>query len=311
MSSDINERVEENIDEPAPQRAAGLWRDAIRDLRKRPTVIISLLVIIAVLAIGFFPSLFTGTNPKACDISLNKAPAAPGHPFGFSHEGCDYYAQTIYGAGPSIQLSLMVVVGTLIIGGLLGILAGFYGGWLDVVFSRAVDVFNSIPFLLGAILLLTMFRDLSIPFLSTRLQAIIPAVITLIIFGWTSTMRLVRASVIEARNLDYVQAARSLGASNRRLMFRHILPNAIAPVVSLIPLSIAGMISVEATLSFLGLGVRKPEITWGLMIDDATKWFVNGYPMLLLIPSAFLIATVLAFVLLGDALRDALDPKLR
>ncbi|CAM3527936.1 ABC transporter permease [Stackebrandtia soli] len=314
--SDLNERVEETIDshqapDYKPERAASLWGDAWRDLRKRPSVIISGLVILIVMVMGFFPELFTSVNPKSCNIALSKQGPTEGHPFGFSAEGCDYFAQTIHGAGPSIKLSLLVVAGTLVIGGLFGIIAGYYGGWIDAVFSRTVDVFNSIPFLLGAILLLTMFRDVKVPFLGAQLQAILPAVITLIIFGWTSTMRLIRASVIEARGLDYVQAARSLGASNYRIMFRHIMPNAIAPVMSLIPLSIASMISVEATLSFLGLGVRKPSITWGIMIDDAAGWFSAGYQMLLIIPSVFLVLTVLSFVLLGDAVRDALDPKLR
>lgn len=292
-------------------RSASLWRDAVRDLRKRPTVIVSIIIIIPILVMAFFPGLFTDVNPKTCNIGLSKAGSEPGHPFGYSAEGCDYLAQTVYGAGPSIQLSLLVVLGTLIIGGLVGILAGYYGGWVDAVFSRAVDTFNSIPFLLGALLLLSMFRDVRIPGIGARLAAIMPAVVVLIVFGWTGTMRLIRASVIESRNLDYVQAARSLGGSNRRLMFRHILPNAIAPVMSLIPLNVAGMISAEATLSFLGVGVRKPEITWGIMISDATPYFTSGYPMLLIIPSVFLIATVLSFVLLGDAIRDALDPKLR
>lgn len=304
--------VETSTDKPAKRkRAASLWGDALVDLRKRPTVIISIIVLLPILVMAFFPNWITAVNPKDCDIGLAKAGPAPGHPLGYSAEGCDYLAQTVYGAGPSIELSLLVVIGTLIIGGLVGIVAGYYGGWVDAVFSRAVDTFNSIPFLLGALLLLSMFRDVQIPGIGVRLAAILPAVVVLIVFGWTGTMRLIRASVIEARGLDYVQAARSLGAPNSRIMFRHILPNAVAPVMSLIPLSIAGMISAEATLSFLGVGVRKPEITWGIMISDATPFFTSGHPMLLIIPSAFLVLAVLSFVLLGDAIRDALDPKLR
>ncbi|GIG65478.1 ABC transporter permease [Phytomonospora endophytica] len=310
--SDANVQVTAAV-VPKTQKTRSLWSDAFHDLRKRPTVVISALVILVMLLIGFFPGLFNfqGQNPKACDLALTRGGMSGSHWFGFDEFGCDYYAQAIYGAGPSIQLAIIVVTATLLIGGLFGVLAGFYGGWVDAIFSRAVDVFNSIPFLLGAMLLLTMFRDWKIPGLGTRFQAIIPAAITLIIFSWTGTMRLIRASVIESRGLDYVQAARSLGASDRRIMFRHILPNAMAPVVSLIPLSIAGMITAEASLSFLGLGVRPPEITWGMMISTGAGYFTTGYPRLLLVPSAFLIITILAFVLLGDAIRDALDPKLR
>lgn len=308
--SDVSAIEEAVTETPKVAKPASLFGDAVRDLRRRPTVILSVVIIVPILLIAFFPWLFTSVDPEVCRIAKVKAPPEPGHPFGFSPDGCDYYAQTIYGAGPSIKLSLMVVIGTLIIGGLVGILAGYYGGWLDAVFSRAVDTFNSIPFLLGALLMLSMFRNVEIPFVSASLAAILPAVITLIFFGWTSTMRLIRASVIESRGLDYVQAAKSLGASNRRIMFRHILPNAVAPVMSLIPLSIAGMISAEATLSFLGIGVRPPAISWGIMISKASDIFVTN-PMLLIIPSIFLVATVLSFVLLGDAIRDALDPKLR
>jgi ABC-type dipeptide/oligopeptide/nickel transport system permease subunit len=143
--SDLNERVEETIDSHQapgykPERAASLWGDAWRDLRKRPAVIGSGVVILVVLVMAFFPTLFTDVNPTSCNIGLSKQGPSDGHPFGFSAEGCDYFAQTIHGAGPSIKLSLLVVIGTLVIGGLFGILAGFYGGWVDVLFSRAVDV---------------------------------------------------------------------------------------------------------------------------------------------------------------------------
>lgn len=298
---------------PVQTKTRSLWADAFHDLRKRPTVIISSIVILIILFIAFFPGAlnFKDQNVKLCDLANSRGPMSGDHWFGFDEFGCDYYAQALYGAGPSIQLALIVVSVTLVIGGFIGVLAGFYGGWIDTIFSRAVDVFNSIPFFLGAVLLLSLFRDVKIPGVGSRLGAIIPAAVTLVVFGWTSTMRLIRASVIEARNLDYVHAARSLGASDMRIMFRHILPNAMAPVLSLIPLSIAGMISTEAALSFIGLGVRPPEITWGMMISSGATYFTNGYPRLLIIPGIFLIITTLAFVLLGDAIRDALDPKLR
>ena len=292
------------------KRQASLMGDAFRDLRKRPIVIISVIVIVPILLLAFVPQLFTSTDPTVCHISKALDPPAKGHPFGFSSEGCDYFAQTIYGAGPSIKLALLTLVLTLIIGGLLGVLAGYYGRWVDAIFSRMVDTFNSIPYFLGAILILTMFRNVEIPYVSDQLAAILPAVAALTFFGWPGTMRLIRASVLEARNLDYVQAARSLGGSNRRLMFRHILPNAIAPTMSLIPLSLAGYVSTEAALSFIGIGVQPPAISWGIMINDATTKFLN-HPMLLVIPSILLVLTVLSFVLLGDAIRDALDPKMR
>ncbi|GLZ81084.1 peptide ABC transporter permease [Actinorhabdospora filicis] len=300
-----------DVSTPKPSKQRSLWSDAFHDLRKRPTVIVSVVVLLVVFAIAFFPSLFTSVDYKQCDIALTKAGPVSGHPLGFDEFGCDLYSQAIYGAGPSIQLALMVVVITLLVGGFIGVLAGFYGRWVDAIFSRIVDIFSSVPFLLGSILLLAMFRDVDLPLISGQFELIIPAVLTLALFGWTNTMRLIRASVMEARSQDYVHAARSLGAADGRIMFRHILPNAMAPVVSLIPLSIGGLISAEATLSFLGLGIKPPSITWGIMISNGAGWFTGGYPRLLIVPSIFLIVTVLAFVLLGDAIRDALDPKLR
>ena len=166
-----------------------------------------------------------------------------------------------------------------------------------------------IPLLLAALLLLSLFRNVDVG--SGTFNVILLPATVLIMFGWMSYARYIRASVLEAKSLDYVTAAKVLGASDLRVMFRHVLPNAISPVTALVPTSIAGIIGAEAVLAFLGIGVRPPAISWGIMISNGAEWVTGGYPHLLLFPLGCLIATVLALVVLGDALRDALDPRLR
>jgi peptide/nickel transport system permease protein/oligopeptide transport system permease protein len=187
-----------------------------------------------------------------------------------------------------------------VLGGALGLLAGFYGGWVDTLISRIIDIFLSLPFLLGSLVFLTVFKK----------QDIFHISMVLVILGWTTIARVMRGNVIASKNLDYVAAARSLGAGNVRLMFRHILPNAVAPVVVLATIALGSFVSAEATLTFLGVGLQPPEESWGIMISDHQVYFLEK-PWLLLYPTSLLIGTVLSFILMGDALRDALDPKMR
>jgi oligopeptide transport system permease protein len=291
----------ERAAEPGTERNASLWADAWRDLRRRPVAVGSAIVVLLVSSMAVFPSLWTRTDPTNCDISLSKAKPSAQHLFGANELGCDYYAMTIYGAKASITVALFATALVVLIGGLVGMAAGFYGGWVDAVLSRFSDIFFALPFLLGALVFLSMLRSQSV-------WTVVGAFATL---GWPGLARIVRASVLSTKNMDYVQAARSLGAGDRRLLFRHILPNASAPAIVVATIALGGYVASEATLSYLGIGLQPPTISWGIMISQGQSWVTSGYPHLLLFPAAFLSATVLAFILLGDALRDALDPKLR
>jgi oligopeptide transport system permease protein len=186
---------------------------------------------------------------------------------------------------------------------LFGLAAGFYGGWIDAFLSRFIDVMLGIPFLLGAIVLA---RRLSGP----NDTGVVAVTITLGLLGWTAGARVIRSSVISAKNQDYVAAARMLGAGSGRIMFRHILPNSIAPFVVVLTMLLGTNIASEATLSYLGVGLKGDAISWGVAISDATP-YVRTHPGPLVWPSVFLGVTVLAFIMLGDAVRDAFDPKLR
>jgi oligopeptide transport system permease protein len=170
------------------------------------------------------------------------------------------------------------------------------------VISRVIDIVFGIPLLLGALVLLKS--------LSNRDVGIWGVVFTLGVFGWTTAARVMRSTVIATMQQDYVQAARALGAGNLRIMLRHILPNAIAPVVVVLTILLGGFIAAEATLSFLGIGLQPPSISWGIDISDAQERIRQAaHP--LLFPAGFLSVTVLAFIMLGDAIRDAFDPRLR
>lgn len=298
--------------EPTSARGRSLWSDTFRRMRRRPDVIIASVISLFFLIVALVPALFTGTDPRRCDISESRLPPqgfGGEHPFGTNLHGCDVFAQLVHGAQPSLLLAFTVVGASLLIGLVLGTISGFYLGIVDSVISRILEIFLVIPFLLAALLLLSMFRN--VDFGGGQFATIIQPAIVLTAFGWMGYTRYVRASVLETKNLDYVAAARALGASNARLMFIHILPNAIGPVTALVPTAIAGVIAAEAVLAFLGIGVRPPAVSWGIMISDGAEWFAGGFPHLLLFPLGCLLATILSFVVIGDNLRDALDPKLR
>lgn len=286
---------------PRKERNASLWADAGRELIRNPIFVISAIVVLLILSMALLPGLWTSTDPGACDIKFSRAKPTSGHIFGFSEQGCDYYAQAIHGAGPSIAVAFLATAGAVLLGSLTGIFSGFYGGWTDAILSRITDIFLGLPFLLGTLTLLSLLPA----------RNVWTVVLALIALGWTTTARIMRGSVIATKNMDYVQAARSLGASNTRIIFRHVLPNAVAPVIVVATIALGAYVSAEATLTFLGVGLRPPTVSWGVMIDKGTEWVLSGFPHLLLVPVAFLVATVLSFILMGDALRDALDPKLR
>ncbi len=289
-----------SMPEGATSKPRSLGSDAWRDLRRNPMFIVSALLIVFLVIVAVFPGLFTGTDPKFCELSHSNESRGPGHPFGFDRQGCDIYSRTIYGARASVAVGILVTTGVVLIGGVLGALAGFYGGILDSWLSRVTDVFFAIPLLLGAIVFLQAF-----PF--RNIWTVVGAIM---IFGWPQFARIMRGSVISVKESDFVTAARALGASDVRILTRHILPNAVAPVIVVASVSLGLFIVLEATLSYLGIGLPGSTVSWGGDISDAQS-SLRSAPHVLVYPSVALSITVLAFMLLGDAVRDALDPKLR
>ncbi|MFE4424811.1 ABC transporter permease [Streptomyces sp. NPDC056817] len=277
-----------------------LWSDAWRDLRRNPVFILSALVICFLVVIAIRPSLIASGNPLTCDLARAQDGPAPGHPFGFDGQGCDVYTRTVYGARASVTVGMCATLGVALFGSVLGGLAGFFGGTGDAVLSRATDIFFAIPVVLGGLVLLSVVPS----------STVWPVVGFIVLLGWPQISRIARGAVITAKQLDYVQAARALGASNSRILLRHIAPNAVAPVIVVATIALGTYIALEATLSYLGVGLKPPSISWGIDISAASP-YVRNAPHALLWPAGALAITVLAFIMLGDAVRDALDPKLR
>ncbi|MEV1158195.1 ABC transporter permease [Micromonospora chokoriensis] len=291
------------------EKPRGLLGDAWRDLRRKPLFWISATLIVIFLLMAAFPSLFApGGDPAngALSRSLNK-PGADGW-FGYDVQGRDVYARVIYGARASIQVAVLSVLGTLLIGGTMGIISGYRGGWVDALLSRIADVFFGLPFVLGAIVILTTFNGSGSGNSKNKIMGLVTA--SLIVLSWPVVMRLMRSSVLATKEADYIVAARALGAGTGRIILKHLLPNCLAPLLVYGTIMVGSFIGAEATLSFLGVGLKSPVVSWGIMISDGQQ-FVRVAPGLVFFPAAFLVTAVLSFVMLGEAVREALDPKLR
>ncbi|MFD7707910.1 ABC transporter permease [Streptomyces sp. NPDC059785] len=293
-----------NAPEVKPEKTRSLWGDAWRDLRGNWVFIVSAVLIVLLLVMAAFPGLFTSTDPAEQDLA-NHYLQHPnyGHVFsgdwlGYDALGRSVYARAIYGTRASLLVGAGTTLLVTVLGGLIGMIAGYFGGWLDAVLSRVTDMFFGIPFLLGTMVMLNSFTDRTIPVVIGALAFL----------GWTQTARVMRGSVITIKQADYVQAAKALGAGTRRILFRHVLPNAMAPVIVVATISLGVYIGAEATLSFLGLGLN--GVSWGNDISDGGNQ-IRVAQFIMLYPSIMLSITVLAFIMLGEAVRNALDPKQR
>ncbi|MFD7551305.1 ABC transporter permease [Streptomyces sp. NPDC059816] len=296
--------------DPAPEpkakaeKARSLWGDAWQDLRRRPIFIISSVMILILLTITAFPGWFTSANPTLGDLQnhfLQKPQLSKVFSpewLGYDAQGRSVYARMIHGTRASVLVGLGTATVVTLFGGLVGMLAGYFGGVIDSILSRLTDVFFGIPFLLGAMVVLNSFTD----------RTVLIVIGALAFLGWTQTARVMRGSVITIKQADYVQAAKALGAGTRRILFRHILPNAVAPVIVVATISLGVYISAEATLSYLGLGLS--GVSWGTDISAGGNQ-IRVAQHIMLFPSIMLSLTVLSFIMLGEAVRNALDPKTR
>ena len=213
-------RAVDSIDESAPPTS--MWADAWRTLRKNPLFIISAILIVFIVVVALFPQLFTSNDPKYCTLDNSLAGPSAGHPLGFDKQGCDVYSRVVYGARTSISVGILTTLIVALVGGLIGAIAGFFGGWVDAILSRITDIFYAIPMLLGAIVVLQMFRT------STSIWKV---VLVLALFGWVSIARIARSAVLEAKNLEFNTASTALGSTPMRNLFRHVIPNSLAPVI--------------------------------------------------------------------------------
>jgi oligopeptide transport system permease protein len=254
------------------------------------------------------PWLFSSGDPVNGALSRSLVGPSSDAWFGYDVQGRDVYARTIYGARASIVVALGSTLGTTLIGGAMGVLAGFRGGWLDNLVSRIGEVFAGVPFVLGAIVILFTLNapgsnrgEWSIMFI---------VIVSLVTLTWPVSMRIMRSAVLATKDADYITAARALGAGPMRIVVKHLIPNCLASLLVYATILVGAFIGAEAALSFLGVGLQTPVVSWGIMVSEAQNYLrVSAY--LLLFPSAFLVTAVLSFVMLGEAVREALDPKLR
>jgi oligopeptide transport system permease protein len=278
----------------------GFWRDKWCGLRGRPKFLISAALIAFVIVVAVFPSLFTGADPGYANPDQSLLGPSAAHWFGTDLQGHDIYARTIYGARASITVGLGATLLVFVFGGAVGALAGFYGGWIDAVVSRLADVFFGIPLLLAAIVLMQV----------TQHRTVWTVIAILALFGWPPTARIARGAVLAARGSDYVLAAKALGLSRFGTLTRHVLPNAVGPVIAMSTIRLGIFIVTEATLSYLGVGLPPSVVSWGGDINVDQIRLRAGSPILFY-PAGALAITVLAFMIMGDVLRDALDPPSR
>jgi oligopeptide transport system permease protein len=271
--------------------------DTWRALRRRPKFVVAVLLIVLILLVAAFPELFTGADPDYADPSQSLLGPSRAHWFGTDLQGHDIYARTIYGARASITVGVGATVAAVVVGGALGALAGFYGGWLDTVVSRVADVFFGIPLLLAAIVLMQVVHH----------RTLWTVIAILALFGWPQLARIARSAVIAVRGSDYVLAAKALGLNRFGILVRHAMPNAVAPVIAVATIALGVFIVTEATLSYLGVGLPPSVVSWGGDISTDQIRLRAGSPILFY-PAGALAITVLAFMMMGDALRDALDP---
>ena len=286
-------------DEGAP---SSMWGEAWKRLRRRPAFWFAATIILFAVMISVFPWLFTSQDPRYCVLSNSLgAPELWSHPFGFDKQGCDIYSRVVYGARASVSVGILTTIAVTLIGGTIGALAGYFGGWLDSLLSRITDVFFAIPLLLAAIVFMQMFKDS---------RSITMVVVVLSAFAWTSIARITRGSVMSAKNEEFVTAARATGASRARILMNHIIPNSMAPIIVYATVALGTFIVSEASLSFMGIGLPSSVVSWGADISTA-KDQLSDAPMVLFYPASALALTVLSFIMMGDAVREALDPKAR
>lgn len=286
-----------------------LWGDAWRRLRRNRLALVALIwlllvVVAAVSADLWVPRVFG--DPTTIDSTTAAANRLKGpslqHPLGTDDLGRDIFGRVIYGSRASLTVGVAAVAISVLIGLLLGAVSGFYGGLPDALIMRVTDIFLAFPYVLFCILILALLPD--------EYRGIGPVILSIGLLGWPSFARLFRSSVLSVKENDYVDAGRAIGASDWRLMFRHIMPNAFAPIIVYATMSVGGTILTEAALSFLGIGVQPPQISWGRMINDGRGYLIDS-PGLVFWPGMAIVLTVLAFTLLGDGARDALDVKMK
>ncbi len=303
-------------------RGSSLWKDAWHRLSKNKPALISLGVLILILLLCFIgPFLPFVKNPTEINLANAAADPSARHWFGTDQLGRDLFSRVLYGGQVSLLVGLVATAVAVVIGVIYGAVSGYVGGIVDSVLMRFVDILFALPFLVLVILFTLVVDEPAAEFTTwavdtsgwprdrvAPITTLIPLFIAIGAIGWLTIARIVRAQVLTVKKLEFVEAAISLGLSRTRILLRHILPNVIGPIIIYTTLAVPGIMLLESVLSFLGLGVKPPNSSWGILIKEGADR-MEITPYVLLFPSLFFATTLFALNFLGDGLRDALDPK--
>ena len=284
--------------EEVPQ-SLSYWQDVRKRFFANKISILGLVMLVLLIVIGIVGPFISGWKYDDLGPDILSAPFQKGHWLGTDDLGRDLFTRVTFGIRLSLTVAIVVTIISVFVGVTLGGLAGYFGGWIDTLISRFIDTWQVIPFVLIGFAIITVF--------GSSFWVIVAA---LVFTGWYSTTRLFRASVMQVKSLEYVEAARASGASTKRIILRHIGPNAIPPIIVVLAFSVAGAILSESVYAFLGVGFREPTPSLGVMISGSRN-FLTDKPFVFFIPGSVLVLLTLSIVLIGDGLRDALDPKLR
>jgi peptide/nickel transport system permease protein len=280
------------------KRPPGPWRTAWSKFRRNPYAMSGLVVLLVFVFCGAFAPLLTKYDPAKIDLMFaNLKSGTDGHLLGTDEVGRDIFARLLYSARISLTVGFSVAAGSVIIGTLIGSISGYFGGFIDTCFMRLVDVMNSIPLLFLNILVLAIF--------GTEFRYMISV---LILTSWMSVARLVRGTFLQLREMQYVEAARAIGVSNFGIIFRHLLRNASFPIIVNATLMVGAAILSESALSYLGLGIKAPDTSWGLMLTNAREFMLID-PIQSVYPGVCILLVVLAVNFIGDGIQDSLNPR--
>ena len=297
-----------------PRQSAGLWGDAFGRLLKNRLAILGLVLVTLLLLAGIFGPIIAPWPYQVQDLQAVFAngnrplpPFSPNHILGTDNLGRDLLSRLLDGARISVSVAFVVQIVILVIGVPIGALAGWFGGRLDNFLMRLTDVIYAFPDLLFIILLSVAFRE---TFFGQALDGLLLVFVAIGITSWVTIARLVRGQLLSLKETEFVEAAKAIGVSDRRIVTRHLLPNGMGPVIVAVTLGIPSAILAEATLAYIGIGVQPPRASWGSLIAEGQKQ-VRSEPHLVLFPAICIALALIGFTFLGDGLRDALDPKLK
>lgn len=277
----------------------GFYGDTLKRLKRNKVAMVSLVVIVLIALMAIFAPYVAPYDPYVQDLSKILAPPSAEHWLGTDDLGRDILSRVIHGARVSLTVGLVAESIALALGVVIGAVAGYFGSWVDNLISRIMEVFASFPQILFAMGIMFAMGP-----------GILNIFIAIGLVGWTGVARIVRGQVMQLKKMEYVQAARATGAGTAHIIFRHLIPNCLPTIIIVAAMNIPANIMTEASLSFIGLGVQLPHPSWGSMVSIGRK-YIRMAPHFSVYPGIVIIITVLAFTMLGDGLRDALDPRMK